>query len=178
MFTAPVIFGHNHANSGEFQNLSTFADVAGSGVDWVNPGNAQTSDDSYATVVVSSVTNTGSDYLACTGLPLKIPENAVVQGIAMRWERRQDSGSIGSLLGLTKNGSSETGAFKNEAAPLPTTDTYVTHGGASDLWGSTWTPAEINAGTFGVLITVADGNASAGGHTCFVDHVQIAVYYS
>lgn len=55
---------------------------------------------------------------------------------------------------LTKDGSAAVGNDKSQSAAWPghgsiTDDVF---GGAADLWGASWTPAEINAATFGVLM--------------------------
>lgn len=174
-----MMSGQAYINSGEFQDVLGFASIAAPNADWANPSNAQSSNDAYATALLTDVV-TDSDRLACTELPRKIPDGATIQGIAVRWERRQDSGgSIATALFLTKDGAATVGTIKTEGgASVPTTDTYKIHGGATDLWGAAWTAAEINAPTFGVLITGSDTAATSAGHTLYVDHVQIAVYYS
>lgn len=171
--------GQAYINSGEFQDLMSFASLSGISADWSNAGNAQISDDAYATVVLTDAVS-DSDRLACTGLPRKIPDGVTVQGIAMRWERRQSVGAdVGALILLTKDGINNVGTAKTDSsASMPTTDAYITKGGAADLWGTTWTPAEINANTFGVFLSVNDGSAAPFSNTFYVDHVQIAVYYS
>ncbi len=52
-------------------------------------------------------------------------------------------------------------------------DATVTYGGSSDLWGETWTPADINAAGFGAAIAVTDGLDTAG-----VDHITAKVYFT
>ncbi len=53
------------------------------------------------------------------------------------------------------------------------TSAFRTLGTAVDLWGTTWTPAEINAAMLGVRITTLSG---AG--TAFLDAVRITIDYS
>ena len=52
-------------------------------------------------------------------------------------------------------------------------DATVTYGADGDLWGTTWTPAQINAATFGVVLSVTN---TAG--TAKVDHIDVTVYYT
>ncbi|KKK74754.1 hypothetical protein LCGC14_2880590, partial [marine sediment metagenome] len=52
------------------------------------------------------------------------------------------------------------------------TDTTKIEGGASDLWGTTWTEAEVEASTFGVLISDNDATAAE----LRIDSVTIIVY--
>src|SRR3989344_5212889 len=42
---------------------------------------------------------------------------------------------------------------------------YTTYGGASDLWGETWTASDINASTFGVAISAYGSGFSFGNYT-------------
>ena len=42
---------------------------------------------------------------------------------------------------------------KASGTAWPTSPAYTTYGGASDLWGETWTAEDINASTFGVAIS-------------------------
>lgn len=53
----------------------------------------------------------------------------------------------------------------------PTTDAYVTYGGPIDLWGRTWTVADINDPSFGTAVAAFAQNGTAR-----VDHVRISVY--
>jgi hypothetical protein len=38
----------------------------------------------------------------------------------------------------------------------PGTDGYASYGGAADLWGEAWTPADINSSNFGVAVSATD----------------------
>ena len=53
---------------------------------------------------------------------------------------------------------------------------YVTFGGPSDLWDTTWTPSDIQAAGFGISLaakyTDTGGNARA-----YVDYVKATVYF-
>jgi hypothetical protein len=60
----------------------------------------------------------------------------------------------------------------------PATDAVVTYGGPTDLWGTTWIPADINSSRFGVSIaaqTFSDFNSTLQAR---VDTVTIVVYYT
>ena len=54
---------------------------------------------------------------------------------------------------------------------------YASYGGATDRWGTTWTPADVNATGFGVGLTpmylLTGGNGRA-----YVDFIRATVYYS
>jgi hypothetical protein len=53
---------------------------------------------------------------------------------------------------------------------------WVTYGGEGDLWGETWTPAEINSGEFGMTFTVESNFVLPPGVEC--DCMRITVYYT
>lgn len=54
--------------------------------------------------------------------------------------------------------------------PWNTTDTYISYGSSSDLWGTTWTVADINATNFGAVLSASVNNGTAQ-----VDHMRITV---
>ena len=72
------------------------------------------------------------------------------------------------LIFLNNNG--------NTLTSWPATEQYISHGGSSDLWGLTWTVAQINASDFGVSIKAEGIDPSGGDGT--IDAVRITVYYT
>ena len=109
-----------------------------------------------------------------TDLKKKIPDGVTIAGIEVRFECHKSVGASVSapLLQLTKDGSVGVGNVKSGSTPPDTTDAYQTVGGAADLWGTTWTPSEINTGNFGVRL----GESVTSG-VVYIDHVQIAITY-
>jgi hypothetical protein len=69
------------------------------------------------------------------------------------------------------------GDNKASGTAWATTDTYSNYGGSTDMWGTTLTPAQVNASNFGVVLTAYnawyEGNAYA-----YCDHIYIIVYYT
>ena len=65
----------------------------------------------------------------------------------------------------------------NYASPgqWPMTFSYDLYGSQTDLWGTTWTPADINSLNFGVRYRLVNG---AIDQTAEVDHIRITVYYT
>jgi len=58
------------------------------------------------------------------------------------------------------------------ATAWPTTEGYATYGGATQLWGQTWLPADVQASNFGAAISARVQNGTAR-----VDHMRVTVYY-
>ena len=102
-----------------------------------------------------------------------IPTGATVLGIEVALARRSsvpsaiaDFGSMELMQGGTPGGTSYTGATWS------TSWETATYGSPTDLWGRTWTPAQVNASGFGVSYSVL-GDAAVGA----VDAIGIIVYY-
>jgi hypothetical protein len=53
----------------------------------------------------------------------------------------------------------------------------ATYGSSSDLWGTTWTAADINAANFGVVLSAVNAKTTRA-RTATVDYIQITVYYN
>ena len=90
-------------------------------------------------------------------------------------------GSVGALqdntVQLLKNGSA-TGSNKASATTWPNTGTLstVTYGSSTDLWGTTWTAADVNDVDFGLRFVAK--NVAAATSTASVDSITITVYYT
>jgi len=72
---------------------------------------------------------------------------------------------------LTRAGGAVGSNYAQGTTPWPTADSYATYGGSTDLWGTTWTPAQINNPNFGVLFSAIHQSG-----TLQVDHIRITVY--
>ena len=92
---------------------------------------------------------------------------------------RMDSsgnGAIDADLYLLKAGAI-VGTNHASATKWPTEMTAAAYGGAADLWGTTWTPAEINAAGFGLSLSALNTHP-AQNRTATVDYMQITVTYT
>ena len=73
---------------------------------------------------------------------------------------------------LAKAGT-KVGTNKANGTLLPFTLAYSSYyGGATDLWGTTWTPAEINDPMFGAMIRFETEDS-----TVSVDNCELSVYW-
>ena len=135
------------------------------------------SDDSHATATVNDgqVTN----FLKCTGYNFAIPAGAVISGIVVSVERNASNTNVrdaamrvvkGGVIGTTDRAT--TTLYPNG------TDAVEDHGGASDLWGTTWTATDINAADFGAALASQKSNNAGGNRTVRVDHMTITVHYT
>lgn len=158
---------------------TTCASVVGIGTQaWSNPTRAISSNNSYAT---ASVDGTTTRFLRCTGYSFAIPAGATINGITVSVERKSNritnGGSRDAAMRVVKAGL--IGSTDRSTATIYTTaDVTEAHGGATDLWGETWTAADINAASFGAAFAATKASAAGSAHTVSVDHVRITVDYS
>ncbi len=158
---------------------STGTNSGGGGTAWSNPTRVTANDNSSA-----SVAGTGTAFdqsLYATGYGFSIPSNATILGIQVTIGRYASSGGGGgnirdNLVQLIQNGS--VGGNNNGATTTswPTSETAANYGSTTDLWGSTWTPALINASNFGVALRV-NNSSTFTSRTAYVDYITVTVTY-
>ncbi|MGL2967295.1 T9SS type A sorting domain-containing protein [Flavobacterium sp. XGLA_31] len=162
--------------SGPF-NATTATNLSGTGtVAWTNSGNIIAADGVSATAVFSGSSN--SNYLQGTNYGFSIPTGVVVDGIEVIINRKTSAINGGritkdNVVSIVKNGFI-IGNNKATTTAWPTTLATATYGSSTDKWGTTWTAADINAGNFGVAVSVNANNSL----TASVDYIQIKVYYT
>ncbi len=141
---------------------------------WTSPGNATSSNASYASFTTSGST---SAYLNATNFGFAIPSNATIRGIVLEIQKRTSSTSSGKTIkdaSVILYGGTGTSIDKKSASSWSSSLSWVTYGGATDLWGMTWTPAQINSSSFGAGLTIVlTSNPKA-----YVDAFRITVYYT
>lgn len=162
---------------------SSITTVQGSGsaiASWGNLSNASSSDNTYA---VSGGPLVTSWYLVVKNFGFSIPSGATIDGIVVEVERKADAGfsiidssSQTNAFKLLKSGSAVGNSKRDSVNYWPTSDTYKTYGGDSDLWGTTWTDSDINNVDFGLQL--AFDNESKSNIIGYVDYVRITVYYT
>ncbi|MBL0336185.1 MAG: T9SS type A sorting domain-containing protein [Chitinophagaceae bacterium] len=100
----------------------------------------------------------------------------------MKWKKAPGLGigaSISDNVVKLVKGGSIGGTNHASGASWTSSDSYFTYGSSSDLWGLTWTPADVNGAGFGVAVsaTTSTGLVSLL-LSAQVDHIRITVYYS
>ena len=143
-------------------------------VAWTNAANAAASDDVYATAAPGA--GATSQWLTLTNFGFSLSGSATILGIKVEVERKAStSGDQQEFARLRKNGAQVGVTYTEFIDDLA--DAYTTFGiGTSDLWGETWTAADINATNFGISYQVE--NRGGGASTTSVDHIRVTVYYS
>lgn len=148
---------------------------------WANATNAGTANNAYTTAYVMNRKHTNLLIATNWGLsvgngPNQIPSAAVINGFEVEIKMKGSNSSIRDYkIQLRKNSSINSNNLARTNSAWPQTLSYVKFGSSVNLWGLSWTPAEIAASTFGVEIA-AQGRTSPG--TAMIDHIKITVYYN
>jgi len=161
MFTQAAILGY-HPNTPDFTakiNGTVAADAGGGSIAW-------TAGPTGGNVVLPDLSDS-ANRLNVTAYGFAIPEFAVITGIEMEISRHNTGTSAAGIGGgykLLKAGSA-VGILKGDTLMIaPAGGGYAvgTFGSSADLWGTTWTPAEINASNFGLQFATITKNANDG----------------
>lgn len=136
------------------------------------------SDDVYAVANHCACCDANTSCLRVDSFGFSIPAAATITGIIVEIEKRASAGSNiqDNGLRLLKNGVETGSNGAQSGTPWPYTDTYVTYGSCTDLWGTTWTPADINSGGFGLFFANIDYTCG-GITTSYIDHIRVTVCY-
>jgi hypothetical protein len=162
-------------------NPSTGSNNSSTGnTSWSNTSNVKSSDNSDASASLSG--GKISNYLMAIGFGFSIPLNATITGIKVEIERAEGNQSSSAYIRdnsvkIVKGGSITGSEHADISTNWPTSDQIASYGSNSDLWGQSWTPADINAGNFGVAIS-AKNTSSWNSEYAYVDNMKITVYYS
>lgn len=153
-------------------------------ISWWNPGNAGNSDNAWA-VAGSSTAKALTELLCVGGFDFSaIPDTATIQGIELSIERHKSSNQMGKdvSLRLTKNGVAvgEDKASPDQWPYAVPNEAVKVYGGSSDLWGESWTPAEVKS-QLGVAFSglVASGSELwVPSCSLLIDSIAVTVHYT
>lgn len=138
---------------------------------WSDTANAQASDDAYASV---SPGGNPTEYLKGTNFGFSLPAGAVIIGISASVEHVSGGGTVvDASVKIVKAGTATGSEHADPAFWSDTGDVVVNYGNTSDLWGTAWTAADINASSFGVAISATDTFDIAA-----IDDITLTITYS
>jgi Tfp pilus assembly protein PilX len=151
---------------------------------WNTASNAYTANTTYATTAALA-NNTNSPNLDLSNFGFALPTGATINGIAVSIQRKGSASTATNYITdqdvLVMKAGSVTGITQHAltANKWPTTDGTQAYGTATDLWGTTWTAANINASTFGVRIRA---HSTCTGASCnvkaSVNAVTVTIYFT
>ncbi len=160
-------------------NLSN-AGTSESAEAWVNPTNVFSDNATEAAITAATYDSPDISQILVASTFGFASVAGTVNGITVEIDRRSIILNSGKdfRVQLAKGTAFANLVGTNKAVPAtiwPTTSTVATYGGAADLWGTTWTAAEIKASSFAVFLSCQANiaNADVG-----VDFVRVTVTYT
>jgi hypothetical protein len=161
----------------EFTSAKNYLVNPFNGVEWTNPGNALTSN--AAATSSGGAPNVRTELLGMRGLSgyTGIPDSATISGIEiiiiMQTVSVSGGGSITGYFNCVKATDSRVGTEKTQSIPAGSGGSY-TLGASNDMWGTSWTAAEIKNSEFGVDVGF---NYLSGSYSVGVEQVYATIYY-
>ena len=153
-------------------------DSVGTGDPWANPGNASARDGTFATMSVSGTTI--RNYLRAHNYGFSISADQEILGVVAKIRKLKSDSNSGSIadreVKLVKGGVVSSSS-RHISGVWPTAVSTLTHGGASDLWGDSLGPSDINDPNFGLVMN-ARTSSSSSTNIANVDSIQLIVYYT
>jgi cysteine-rich repeat protein len=141
---------------------------------WSNPNLATGAADGNS-ASANAASGNPTHYLEATGFGFSLPPAAVILGIQVVITKDGLGSAFDNGVFIVKGGVIGSDDHSLGGAwPAGPGGTPVSYGGASDLWGETWTAADINSPNFGVVISAHD---SISGALAQVDSFAITVSY-
>lgn len=168
-------------------SAATSANVSFTGSDYAfhNPVNVLTNDNTVASAAsLASLFNKTTDYLQVKDFGFNIPTAASICGIEAQIVKSADDIDI-LIIGawvkdynvrIIKN-NSLAGNNKADGTEWPSSSTTANYGGVNDLWGTTWTPAEVNSNDFGLSIAAEIKTGIGLLPVVKVDYIGLTVHY-
>jgi hypothetical protein len=154
------------------------APTAGSSKYWANPGNTLAVDSSRASYEAFTSTE---EWLCATLDPMAgLPSDATVVGVEVGVNGYYTGDSTDPAVYVYADDGAECiGANTPDTGTLPSgsgSEGWVTFGGATDLWGATWSASAVHDS--GLVVAIEPRNGGENGTTYFVNAVRVKVYYT
>ncbi len=161
--------------------VTTGANNADAGnVAWSNPGNITADSTTVASAgMTSGQTSQWLHATAPSGISALIPAGSTIDGIEVR-NRRYRSGSTHARttsVMLIKAGSRVGSNLANTTTNWGTAAETIDTGGATELWGTTWTRDDVVASGFGFAL-MANKSAGSGTTTANIEAAWINVHFT
>lgn len=142
---------------------------------WSNPTNVEAADGTGATCFLFAMDS--GQYLYVSDFGFAVPVGSTIKGITVTVNRKATShtNNIEDGIKLTKDGLTGVGSTHSTGSFWPLTYTLATVGSSNDLWGTTWTPAQVNSSDFGLFLTIDTIGFNDTGN---IDYIKVQVTYT
>ena len=152
---------------------------------WSSPTWITVPDGNSAYATQSGAGSSTSHYLKTGSHGFTVPTGSTILGIQADVTRGQNVtywqpgyAVVDNRVRLVKAGTVQAGERADTVTPWPNSYGIKTYGGSTDLWGGSWTAADINSSGFGLAISGVITNGGYGFDSyAYVDYVQITVFY-
>lgn len=143
---------------------------------WTNPTEGLVND-GVMTFNAGNLSQTETDWLVISDFDVAISADSIV-GIEVEVEYALgvDGEVLDGDVFLTKDGTNIAGSQKSLTATGGVFETNV-FGGPTDLWGASWSEADVESAAFGACLGVLIGTGG-GSFTIDVDIVRVKIYYN
>lgn len=141
--------------------------------DWQNTGNVKVDDDTFSSLNIQNLVNPPyARAIHCT-FAVNIPTDSKVAGYECTIERKADAPNyVYDYRIFLRNTFDESPA--KTAGVWPTSNVKQIYGGPNDTWGRNWSPPFI----YGIALEVTPERSGSGYGQCYVDFMQLKVYYA
>src|SRR6266404_6783160 len=172
------------ASSGQAGTVTTSATTQGT--DWSNPSNVQFSDNVFATSLITG-SNKATYYLDAKNWGFQSSNNtltnyiqsaAVINGIEVFIKlKKTNVGNMRDNKIILLKAGGEAGSNKARGSTIwPGTATEIKFGSNIDLWGTTWTAADLANAGFGIRIS--GKNRGSKDAQAEIDYIHINIYFN
>lgn len=168
-------------------SAATSSNVTFSGSDYAfnNPSNALASDNTFSSAAsIASLLNKQTHYLQVKDFGFNIPTAATICGLEAQVERSATDIDILLISAWVKDynvriikNNALAGSNMASATEWPSSSATATYGGVSSLWGTTWSPAEVNSNDFGFSISAEIKTGIGLLPVVNIDYIGMTVYY-
>ncbi len=171
----PIITGHRSTRAHGTAGPNLGATISAG---YTNSSSILSCSSTYATVGGPQSSLGGRFYV--TNFGFAIPSGATIAGVTAKiwhWDETGNGGMVDNIVQLVKGGTvtgSNLASVSMWAAGSPEQFTY---GGTGNLWGGTFTPADINAYNFGLTFLAKNTDGVDGTATIGIRCVQLTVTY-
>jgi hypothetical protein len=189
LFFAFITCQHAQAqcNASGPNSAATSANVSYTGSDYAfhNPVNVLANDNTVSSAAsLASLFNKTTDYLQVKDFGFNIPTAASICGIEAQIVKSADDIDLLIISAWVKDynvriikNNALAGNNKANGTEWPASGTTVTYGGINDLWGTTWSVAEVNSNNFGLSIAAEIKTGIGLLPVVKVDYIGLTVYY-
>lgn len=156
---------------------------------WVDPDRVTADDTSYATIPVIDPTifslHSESEALYAFNFGFTSSDfggstTFITQGIEFRVQRKTGTANFfkDEAIHVMRAGIPSTTSIPN-GSYWSTSDETITYGGASELWGETWTYSHLASSSFGVYVKPPlRGETEGISDTAYIDYIDLRIHYS